>query len=141
MTGQRHDDSWSCGSCFAQNPNPSTSSTFVRDIEVIDLSNSPPRSQVATSIFHTSQNASQFSRYNRARGAEQYRQSAIARTKKGNPNTLPSTSMISATVVFYLLTQVKNEDGILIPISCKSLGIITYIFIPYICAVLTRLFN
>jgi hypothetical protein len=121
MTGQRH-EGLACGSCLAQNPSVSTStSTFVQGIEVVDLLDSPPHSQTSTTIF-TAPNTIRFPHYNRIQGAEQHRQSAIARTKKGNPTL--STPALSATVVFHLLTQIKNEEGILIPTSCKTLGIV-----------------
>lgn len=113
LSGQPH-EALACGSCFAQNPNLPTSSAIV---EVVDLSDSPPRPRASTTVFARSQNTSQFSHYDRLHGAEQHRQSAIARTKK--PQN--SSSTISATVVFYLLTQVKKED-ILTAVSCQSLG-------------------
>jgi hypothetical protein len=91
------------------------------DQEVIDLD--PPRTQTATSIFP--HNVTRFPNYSRVQGAEHHRQSAIARTKKGTPTSSKSSaSVLSATVVFYLLTQTQNDDGILIPTSCKALGIV-----------------
>ena len=34
-----------------------------------------------------------------------------------------SPNLMTTTVVFYLLTQTRNEEGILIPTSCKVLGV------------------
>jgi uncharacterized lipoprotein YbaY len=118
LSGQPH-EALACGSCLAQNPNLPASSTVVREIEVVDLSDPPPRPRASTTVFARSQNTSQFSHYDRSHGAEQHRQSAIARMKKPQNSSSPT---ISATVVFYLLTQVKKEDSILTAVSCQSLG-------------------
>lgn len=101
-TGRRH-EGWGCASCLAMNP----------DQEVIDLD--PPHPQASTSIFPRPHNATRFPNYSRVQGAEHHRQSAIPTSSKS------SASVLSATVVFYLLTQTKNDDGILILTSCKAL--------------------
>lgn len=138
LSGQPH-DALACGSCFAQNPNLPSSSAIVREIEVVDLLDSPPRPRASTTVFARSQNTSQFSHYDRSHGAEHHRQSAIARTKKPQNSKSPT---ISATVVFYLLTQIKKEDSILTAISCQSLGkVLDPLLLYLIYIILTYIFN
>jgi hypothetical protein len=109
-TGQKHPDAWACGTCGATRPRPTQTSIRTKEeVEFIDLSSDSPEKSTATTVF---------THYNRSGGAEQHRQAAITRTKK----QVVQSSFVSATVLFYLLKQSRNEEGFFSPVSCKSLG-------------------
>jgi hypothetical protein len=135
-SGQLHGNALACGSCLAQNTKHSSRTNTSNDIEIIEISSSPPHPKVSTSIFATSQDSSRFHHYDRTKGAEQHRQSSIHRTKKASQLLSPNTS-ISAVVHFYLLKQVKNDDGFFVPISCKTLSMIysNILYLPILMAI------
>jgi hypothetical protein len=121
QTGMHHGNALSCGSCLATH-SPSPPRTTARPTEVIQIdSPSPPR---ATTVFAKPK----FTNYNRTHGAEQLRQATIMRTKK---ESLDPAFAYNANVVFFLLTQVKDEDGFFTPMNCKPIGMLS-ILVLYI---------
>jgi hypothetical protein len=103
-----------------------TRSSLSSTTEVIQISDSPSPPK-ATTVFATPK----FTLFNRTHGAEQLRQAAVTRTKKEIQDSSPGFT-ITATVAFYILTQVKSEDGFFTPSSCKPLGMLSILVLSII---------
>lgn len=103
-TGKAHGDTLTCSVCSTQQSRTTPSRT--EDIEVIDITNSPPAlPPTAITVFASPESSPQptrFSHYDR-NGAEQLRQTAIARTKPNKPgSTIPVFNLL---IHFYRLKQ------------------------------------
>jgi hypothetical protein len=133
-TGIKHGNALSCGSCLAQNPDsPLRTGLFKEEdsidttdkLEIINLIDSPPPVSRATAIFATRKDSTptetgRFSKLSRTNGAEDLRQASITRTKTSGSPKLGVT--VSATIIFHLVVEKRDTEGIPVTQSCKVIG-------------------
>ena len=137
VDGSSHEHLIYCHRCHARNPQVSyTSSNPVRSSEVIEVSDSPPRTQAPTSILTTSQLGPRFADYNRTQGAEALRQSQTLRQSSsvrsgGRQKLLSKSTVFRAVVTFYFLQYEMSEEGLAHVISCKAIRMFSQILMSF----------
>jgi hypothetical protein len=135
VNGKSHENLIYCPHCQVRNPHVSfTPTNSVRSQDVVEISDSPPRTQEASqtqtsaSITTTSGIAPRFASY--SQGAEALRQThTIQRTpivrSKGRANPTPpsvNSNFYRAVVIFYLLQyQIFKDEGLTQVTNCTSL--------------------